>query len=47
MIPDFIALILALCTIAVVAFGAWVLIVMVLLGGLIFALFDQIKTKVL
>ena len=41
--PDLVAVIVALILAAVLWFGAWVLIVMILLGGLIFALFDKIK----
>ena len=43
MIPDLVAVIVALILAAVLWFGAWVLIVMILLGGLIYALFDKIK----
>ena len=43
MMPDLVAVIVALILAAVLWFGAWVLIVMILLGGLIFALFDKIK----
>ena len=43
MMPDLVAVIVALILAAVLWFGAWALIVMILLGGLIFALFDKIK----
>ena len=47
MMPDLVAVIVALILAAVLWFGAWVLIVMILLGGLIFALFDKMRGRAL